>query len=136
VRIVATTWIALLAAAWLGSAGAQSCSGAQRPREVAELLFGHRIGAQGRVGEGAWRHFLVREITPRFPDGLTIIEAKGQWRDPTTGRIVREPASVVMIALPGKPEDHDRLEEIARAYKKLFRQQSVAIIVRPACVSF
>ena len=69
-------------------------------------------------------------------DGLTIIEAKGQWRDPATRRIVREPASVVMIALPGKPEDHDRLEEIARAYKKLFRQQSVGIIVRPACVSF
>jgi len=41
-----------------------------------------------------------------------------------------------MIALPGNTEDYDRLNQIAEAYKRQFRQQSVGIIVRPACVSF
>jgi len=77
-----------------------------------------------------------REITTRFPDGLTILDGRGQWLDPKTKRIVREPSSVVMIALPGNAEDHDRLDLIADLYKRQFRQQSVGIIVRPACVSF
>jgi uncharacterized protein DUF3574 len=137
VRTVAAA-VVLLAIAWSPSVLAQSltCHGAQQPREVAELLFGRRIGAQGLVGEAAWRRFVAREITPRFPDGLTILAASGQWRDPSTQRIIREPSTLVMIAMPGKPEDHGRLEEIADAYKTLFRQQSVGIIVRPACVSF
>jgi hypothetical protein len=112
------------------------CRGAQKPQLVAELLFGRKIGAQGYVSEGAWRRFVAREITPRFPDGLTILEGRGQWRDAGTKRIVREPSKVVLIAMPGQAEDHDRLNEIAEAYKKLFHQESVGIIVRQACVSF
>jgi len=112
------------------------CRGAQKPQLVAELLFGRKIGAQGYVSEGAWRRFVAREITPRFPDGLTILEGRGQWRDPDTKRIVREPSNVVLIAMPGHAEDHDRLNEVAEAYKKQFRQESVGIIVRQACVSF
>ena len=34
------------------------------------------------------------------------------------------------------PEDIARLNEIAEAYKARFKQQSVGVIVRPACVSF
>ena len=49
---------------------------------------------------------------------------------------MREPSKLVQIVLPGKAEDIERLNEIAEAYKKRFRQQSVGIIVRSACVSF
>ena len=122
----------------LDSAPAQkvACQGAQKPREVADLLFGRKIDNRVAVSEGAWRRFVAREITTRFPDGLTIIDGRGQWLDPSTRRIVREQSSVVMIALPGNPQDHDRLDQIAQAYKHQFRQQSVGIIVRGACVSF
>ena len=41
-----------------------------------------------------------------------------------------------MIVLPGKDDDVERLNEIAEAYKSQFRQQSVGVILRPACVSF
>jgi len=138
VRIAAVAGLALLAVAWSSGVSAQplACQGAQKPQQVAELLFGRKIGTQGLVSEGAWRRFVTREITPRFPDGFTILEGRGQWRDPDTKRIIREPSSVVLIAMPGHAEDHDRLNEIAEAYKKQFRQQSVGIIVRPACVSF
>lgn len=130
--------LALFAVAGSSRAQAQTlvCQGAQKPQQVADLLFGRKIGGQGVVSEGAWRRFVAREITPRFPDGLTILDGRGQWREPATKRIIREPSSVVMIAMPGNAEDYDRLNQIAEAYKRQFRQQSVGIIVRPACVSF
>jgi hypothetical protein len=113
-----------------------ACHGAEQPREIAELVFGRRIGTQGAVGEEAWQRFVAREITPRFPQGITLIAAGGQWHNPGSGRIVREAVTVVIIAMPGKGDDHQRLDEIADAYKRLFRQRSVGIIVHPACVSF
>jgi Protein of unknown function (DUF3574) len=137
-RMVRSAALALLAVMIGGSADAQSieCHGALKPQQVAELLFGRRIGDHGIVSEGAWRRFVAREITPRFPDGLTILEARGQWRNPANKRIIRERSNVVLIVLPGNVEDQDRLGEVAEAYKRQFRQQSVGIIVRPACVSF
>jgi hypothetical protein len=120
------------------SASAQpiACSAPLKPQQVAEVLFGRKIGDRLGVSETQFLNFLDREITPRFPDGLTVYDARGQWRDQDRNRIVREPSKVVMIVLPGKPEDMPRLTEIAEAYKKRFRQQSVGIVLRPACVSF
>jgi Protein of unknown function (DUF3574) len=137
-RIVPWAAVTLFAAMISGSAGAQSieCRGGLKPQQVAELLFGRRIGDHGVVSEGAWRRFVAREITPRFPDGLTVMEARGQWRNPASKRIIREQSNVVLIVLPGNAEDQDRLGEVAEAYKHQFRQQSVGIIVRQACVSF
>src|SRR5688500_17329335 len=34
----------------------------------------------GVVSDANWQSFLRDEITPRFPDGLTVWEADGQWR--------------------------------------------------------
>jgi hypothetical protein len=130
--------VALLVAASGTAASAQqlACHGVEQPREIAELVFGRRIGSRGAVGEAAWRRFVAREITPRFPEGITLIDASGQWRDPASGRIVREPATIVIIAMPGKPDDHERVDEIAGAYKTRFQQRSVGIMIRAACVSF
>ncbi len=113
-----------------------SCHGAQKPRQVAELLFGRDIGGRVGVSESAWARFVTRELTPRFPDGLTVTDAVGQWRDRTRGTLVREPSKRVEIVLPGNADDEDRLAAVVAAYKRQFRQQSVGIIVRAACVSF
>jgi hypothetical protein len=130
---------AILALPLLGyGAGAQplACSAPLKPQQVAELLLGRKIGDRLGVSETQFLNFLDREITPRFPDGLTVYDARGQYRDSERNRIVREPSKVVMIVLPGSPEDMVRLNEIADAYKKRFRQQSVGIVLRQACVSF
>jgi hypothetical protein len=88
------------------------------------------------VNEGDWSRFVDREIISRFPKGLTVFNAAGQWRDQASNKIMREPSKVVQIVLPGQVEDIARLNEIVEAYKRRFRQQSVGMIVRPACVSF
>jgi Protein of unknown function (DUF3574) len=113
-----------------------SCHGTQQARQVAELLFGRDIGHKLGVSESAWARFVAREITPRFPDGLTVTDTNGQWRDSADGTIVREPGKRVEIVLPGAADDEARLDDLVAAYKRNFRQQSVAVILRPACVSF
>ncbi len=115
---------------------ALSCHGEQKPKLVAELLFGRDIGNHTGVSEAAWRGFVAHEIAPRFPDGLTVINATGQWRDRARGRIVREPSKLVMIVLPGNRDDQTRLDAIVSAYKRRFRQQSVVVVVQSACASF
>jgi hypothetical protein len=130
---------ACLTSAWQPLAAgtpAPSCAGAQRPKQVAELLFGRDIGHHDRVSESAFSHFVARELSPRFPDGLTITDATGQWRDPADGRLVREATKQVEIVLPGNADDQAKLEAAVTAYKREFRQHSVGVIVQLACVSF
>jgi len=113
-----------------------TCHSPQHPKQIAELLFGRDIGRKLGVSEAVWARFVAREMIPRFPDGLTITEAAGQWRDPADGTIVHEPAKGVEIVLPGNNDDEARLDAIVTAYKRAFRQHSVIVIVRGACVSF
>jgi len=122
----------------VGTSHAQllACGGAQKSQQVAELMFGRKVADRIAVTEDEWTHFVDQEITPRFPDGLTVFSAAGQWRDQSSNKIIREPSKVVLIVLPGKAEDLPRINEIAQAYKTRFKQPSVGIIVRPACVSF
>jgi hypothetical protein len=135
--IITALGLLLLGARWSG-VGAQTptCHGTLKPRQVAELMFGRDIGHSLGVSEKAWARFVAHEITPRFPDGLTIADAIGQWRDRDTGDVIREPSKRVEIVLPGNSDDETRLDSIAAAYKRRFHQQSVGIIVRDACVSF
>ncbi len=126
---------AALAAGAAAQAPPPACHGTQQIRQVAELLFGRDIGGRLGVSEAAWTRFLARELTPRFPDGLTVTNATGQWRN-RRGTLVREPAKRVEIVLPGRTGDEARLDAVAAAYKRRFHQQSVVVIVRPACVAF
>jgi hypothetical protein len=136
-RLIRTASILLIVFAFAEGAWAQSVEcRSGKPQQVAELMFGRKIGDRIGVTDSAWARFVDREITPRFPDGLTVIDARGQWRDRDRNRIVREPSKLVQIVLPGNEEDQQRLDEIAAAYKVRFRQQSVGIIVRPASVTF
>jgi len=137
-RIYQATTVALLVLGLNGSAGAQlvDCRGGQKPSQVAEMMFGRKIGDRIGVSEGEWGRFVDREITSRFPAGFTVFNAAGQWRDKVSNKIVREPSKIVQIVLPGDDGEIARLNEIAEAYKTRFKQQSVGVIVRPACVSF
>src|SRR5258705_7403509 len=75
----------LAAISMLASAQAIACNAPQRPMQQIELMFGRSIAGHLRVGEAAWARFLAREITPRFPDGLTVLDTAGQWRAPARG---------------------------------------------------
>ena len=112
------------------------CGGHGKPILTAELLFGRNIGVHEAVSDADWARFLAEEATPRFPEGLTVVDAKGQWHDRSRGAIIRERSKMVTIVLPDEPGGRERLSALAEAYKRRFRQESVLTVLRPACVSF
>jgi Protein of unknown function (DUF3574) len=134
--LAAVTLAAAAAAAAAAQVPAPACRGPLQRKQIAELMFGRSIGGRAAVSEAAWRRFVAREITPRFPDGLTIINAIGQWRDPRSGVITRELSKEVEIVLPGNDDEDARLAAVVAAYKRQFRQRSVGVIVLSGCVSF
>ena len=99
------------------------------------LFFGRSQGSVEVVTDAAWRAFLAEEITPRFPDGLSVLDAAGQWRD-ASGTIVRERSKLVLILAEPGASGMQRTDEIAQAYRQTFGQESVLRVVTTACVSF
>jgi hypothetical protein len=114
---------------------APPCAGATERSAAVQMLFGRAVGAQGEVSEEEWRDFAAVAITPRFPDGLSVLDGSGQFRD-RSGTIVRERAKIVLIVVPDAAAAMARVDAIAAAYKERFRQESVGIVVTPACAAF
>lgn len=88
-----------------------------------ELYFGQsRPG--GEVSEAEFAGFLDEEITPRFPDGLTLLSGLGQYA--SSSGLVEERSKVVILLYPLTDQDADReIEEIRASYRTLFDQESV-----------
>jgi hypothetical protein len=42
-----------------------------------EMYFGRKIGDRVGVSDAAFLDFTANEITPRFPQGLTVVDARG-----------------------------------------------------------
>lgn len=103
---------------------------------VAELLFGRNIDDRHGVTEKQWRRFLADEVTPRFPDGITVVDAQGQWRDRQTSAIVSERTKLVTLVVADDAETQATIDAVVTAYKTRFEQQAVGVVLRPACVSF
>lgn len=134
-RAPAVLLLASLALAGCVTTGAPACPPGGRERLVADLLFGRNIGGRLGVSEAAFAGFVDREVTPRFPDGLTITDARGQYRE-ASGRMIREPSKVITIVLADEARDLPRLAEVAAAYRRRFAQDSVGIVTKRACVAF
>jgi hypothetical protein len=101
-----------------------------------ELFFG-RARADGRtITDREFRRFLDDIITPRFPQGLTVLSANGQFRG-SSGLVTREEAVFVILLYPlAEPDSDRRIEEIRAAYRDSFQQESVLRIDDQSCVSF
>ncbi|GBQ94837.1 hypothetical protein AA23498_2126 [Acetobacter nitrogenifigens DSM 23921 = NBRC 105050] len=100
------------------------------------LMFGMTRPRGGVITDPQWRDFLAAEITPRFPDGLTVQSGYGQWRDRETNHIGSEPSRLVWIVSPYAPDLRARLDAIRTRYRTLFQQQSVGMTVVRNCSSF
>ncbi|MGV8996820.1 MAG: DUF3574 domain-containing protein [Parvibaculaceae bacterium] len=89
-----------------------------------KLYFGLSRPDGGQVEDAQWQDFLARDVTPRFPDGLTVIDGYGQWRDTKLGAI-SEATKLVIIVHPVSDETTRSLREIKAIYVKRFNQISV-----------
>jgi len=105
-----------------------------------ELFFGTDKPDGSEISKDEFRRFLKEEITRRFPDGLTVLTGTGQFRDAENDKIIREKSMVLILLYPldKQEESHEKIEQIRKAYKERFKQQSVLRVddPRPVLVSF
>jgi len=101
-----------------------------------ELYFGLSIPGGGKVTDDEWETFLSDFVTPRFPSGFTVFDARGQYRQ-ADNEIVREPTKVVVFLYSAttRTASRRRIEEIRRAYKTRFKQESVMRVDLPRGVN-
>ena len=103
-----------------------------------ELYFsvGPIDGKDGAVSPARWREFLDQEVTSRFPDGFSVFDAYGQWRDKGAKEPERLSTKVIVILHENSPKNAGNIEAIRLAYKRITGDLSVLRLSQPAEVSF
>ncbi|MFE2419994.1 DUF3574 domain-containing protein [Streptomyces hokutonensis] len=97
------------------------------PYVETQLFFGtERPDGGPAVTDRQFMAFVDKEVTPDFPDGLTVQSGRGQWRD-ANGRIEKERSYELILLYPvtAAGAGDRKIEEIRRAYEKAFAQESV-----------
>ena len=87
------------------------------------------------MSEEAWDEFLADTVTPRFPDGLTVMDGRGQWQ-PESGAIQKEGTKILYILTGTGDGEVLLLNEISEEYKRRFGQESVLLTSATTCAAF
>lgn len=111
------------------------CAGQAQALVEDQLFFGQSIPGGATVSDAQWQAFLRDEATPRFPQGLSVVDAAGQWRG-DDGTIVREDTRVLILVRADDAAGNAAAQAIADAYKMQFSQESVMRLTRPVCARF
>ena len=99
------------------------------------LAVGNEDGS-GTIDDARWRAFLDTEVTPRFPDGLTVLDGYGQWRFRDGGRLVRQRCKVLVVLHEDDAARREDIEAIRRAWKRATGHESVLWAKQAVDVSF
>jgi hypothetical protein len=100
-----------------------------------ELYFG-RLKPDGSVVTDAdWRAFVVEQVTPRFPDGFTVLDAVGQYRT-RAGELKTEPTKLLVIVHPPEARARAAIQELRDTYRRLFQQESILLVESPVRAAF
>jgi hypothetical protein len=142
--VIAISCAAALAAAVAGcatqpqsvqTAAILHCPSGESRADLVQLVFGRNDGDKLAVSDDDWRRFIDEVVTPRFPDGLSVMDVQGQWRAPG-GTLVREPSKIVYLVLDGGPDDPAKIAHIREDYMQRFHQKSVLLVSQKACVAY
>ena len=88
------------------------------------------------ISEADWRGFLDKEVTPRFPDGLSVVDVYGQWLSKGADAPERLRSKLLIIDYPDNDENRAKIAAIRAAWKQKTGDQSVLMVTAPADVSF
>ncbi|HYI95021.1 MAG TPA: DUF3574 domain-containing protein [Bryobacteraceae bacterium] len=114
----------------------------KRPKATAEvwarteLYFGTNRANVEPVTEAEFAGFIDLHVTPKFPDGLTLLTGNGQFKT-SAGVLIREKSHVLILLYPPQMQDANaKIQEIREAYKAAFSQESVLRVDSFSFVSF
>jgi hypothetical protein len=117
------------------AAETQTCPDGYEEFTEHRMFFGRGSSEGESVDDAGWDKFLGDVVTPRFPDGLTVVDGAGQWRG--GGPVIHKERSKVLIILtPADAVVSDQLGEISEEYKSRFDQELVLITTEYACAAF
>lgn len=91
---------------------------------------------QQGVSERVWRDFLDKEVTPRFPAGLSVLDVYGQWESKDSSTPERLRSKLLVIDYADSVENRAKIAAIRAAWKQKTGDQSVLMVTEPADVSF
>ncbi|ANI15757.1 MULTISPECIES: DUF3574 domain-containing protein [Pseudomonas] len=66
-----------------------------------------------------WEDFLAREVTPRFPDGLSWLDLHGQWRGPS-GKPEKLPSRLLIVIHADNLYSRQALAQIGEDFRARF----------------
>lgn len=119
-----------------------ACAATQAPgcapgeaRAVSDLMYFGTARPDGVVSPEAWAEFLRTAVTPRFPKGLTVWRASGQWLG-ADGTLTQEGSFVLSLLHSGEDGDEAAVRSIAAEYKARFSQEAVLRVRSRVCTAF
>ena len=112
-----------------------TCAEGTEPFVKYEIFMGRNSQSGEVVDDAAWATFLEDSVTPRFPDGLTVLDAQGQWRD-SEGLVRKERSKLLVILVPPDDDGMRLIGEVSDEYKRRFGQESLLRFGSDACVTF
>ncbi|MCU6671017.1 DUF3574 domain-containing protein [Enterobacteriaceae bacterium H4N4] len=133
----------LIAAALLMLAGcnapsqtrADATCKADNQMQQTTLYFGLNRPAGEAITGQEWQQFVDQDVTPRFRDGLTVFDARGQWLG-NDGKVARESSKALMLIHGKDARSESNIEALRGVYKQRFAQESVMRVDQPVCVQF
>jgi len=132
--LLATAALLALAACTSPQKTAASCPAPLKPAVEVDLYFGGDAGNGRAVSEAEWASFMAEEVTPRFPDGLSVIDVAGQYREPS-GRLVREKTKLIVVVVFDAPAHLGRVQAVIDAYNRRHNQNSIFRVEHAVCAS-
>jgi hypothetical protein len=99
------------------------------------IYFGRNRPGGGTVSDADWQRFLDEVVTPRFPSGLTVVDATGQWRG-QSGVVERERSQIITVFHGGDEGSRRSVAEVAAEYKRRFQQEAVLRERSATCARF
>ncbi|HDR2751997.1 MULTISPECIES: DUF3574 domain-containing protein [Enterobacter] len=99
------------------------------------LYFGLSRPAGKDITGQEWQQFVDQDVTPRFRDGLTVFDARGQWLG-NDGKVAREQSKALMLIHGKDAASEQNIEALRGLYKSRFAQESVMRVDQPVCVQF
>jgi hypothetical protein len=105
-----------------------------KPFLETKLYFGMNKPTGGTVSQHEWQKFVDTDIAPRFPEGFTVVDAKGAWLGRENGKTISENSKIVIRLHDSRGEK--AIGEVIDGYKKKFAQEAVMRVDTGVCAAF
>ena len=84
-----------------------------------ELYFGRDMPGKGEVSDVEFEGFLAEVITRELPEGLTLLDAYGQYED-AGGAIIKQATKVMLVFHEGTGQESSAIDRVVSDYRERF----------------